>query len=239
MIWKRINLETTDSTNLYINKVEGTNVVVSAEYQTAGRGQGTNSWESEKGKNLAFSLKVSPTWMRPRQQYYLSMAGALALKDSLSTLTEGITLKWPNDIYWKDKKISGTLIQTTISGHYLQDMIFGIGINVNQEVFLSDAPNPISLKQILGHEIEREALLLSILDYFEHYYQMLHEGKFMEVSQLYRNSLYRREGFYEYEDKDGKFEAEIADISENGHLILRDKTGKERNYEFKEVKFII
>lgn len=239
MIWKRIKLEETDSTNIYINKVEETNVVVSAEFQTAGRGQGTNTWESERGKNLAFSLKVSPTWMLPRKQYYLSMAGALAIKESLSQLTGGITLKWPNDIYWLDKKISGTLIMTTISGHHLQDMIFGIGVNVNQEEFISNAPNPVSLKQILGHEVDRETLLQSILDNIEHYFEMLHDGRYEEVALSYKQSLYRRIGFYEYEDKDGRFEAEFIDVSENGHLILRDRKGKERNYEFKEVKFII
>jgi len=239
MMWKRITLEEVDSTNTYINKVEETNVVVSTEFQTAGRGQGSNTWECERGKNLAFSLKVSPTWMSPRQQFLLSMAGGLAIKDALSALTEGISLKWPNDIYWKDKKISGTLILTSISGRYLQNMVFGVGVNVNQEVFQSDAPNPVSLIQILGHEVDREELLQSILKHFEHYYEMLREGKYEDVALLYRDSLYRKTGFYRYKDKDGMFDAEIAGVSENGHLILRDKNGKERNYEFKEVIFII
>lgn len=239
MNWKIIELEEVDSTNIYINKVEGTNVVVTAEFQTAGRGQGTNSWECERGKNLAFSLKVSPTWMLPRFQYYLSMVGALALKDALASLTEGITLKWPNDIYWNDKKISGTLILTSISGRHLQDMIFGVGVNVNQEKFLSDAPNPVSLKQILGHTVDRKTLLQSILERFNHYYEILHEGRYTEIALLYHESLYRKNGFFEYEDKGGRFEAEIIGVSENGHLQLRDRQGLERSYEFKEVKFRI
>lgn len=239
MNWKRIALEEIDSTNIYINKVEGEAVVVTAEYQTAGRGQGTNRWESQRGKNLLFSLKVSPTWMLPRHQFRLSMAGALAVKDALEKLTEGISLKWPNDIYWHDKKISGTLILTSISGRYLQSMVYGVGINVNQEEFLSDAPNPVSLKQILGHDTDREALLSSILERFEHYYEMLHEGREKDVALLYHASLYRREGFFTYEDEAGRFEAETVGVSENGHLILRDTEGRERNYEFKEVKFII
>lgn len=239
MNWKRIALVETDSTNIYINKVEETDVVVTTEFQTAGRGQGTNSWESEPGKNLLFSLKVSPTWMRPQRQFQLSMVGALAVKDALSNLTEGISLKWPNDIYWHDKKISGTLIHTTIAGRHLQNMIFGVGVNVNQEVFVSDAPNPVSLKQILGADIDREELLASILEHFEHYYDMLREGGEQELVQLYHASLYRRVGFFEYEDCDGRFEAETICVNPQGHLVLRDTDGRDREYEFKEVKFII
>lgn len=239
MNWTRITLEEVDSTNTYINKVETTNVVVTAEFQTAGRGHGNNSWECERGKNLAFSLKVSPEWMKPRMQFYLSMAGALAIKDALDELAEGITLKWPNDIYWHDRKISGTLIQTSISGQHLQDMIFGVGINVNQEQFLSDAPNPISLKQVLGHDADREQLLQSFLDKFEHYYEKLREGCYEEIALHYHDNLYRKQGFFEYEDKTGRFTAEIKGVRENGHLVLLDNEGKERDYEFKEVKFII
>ena len=118
-------------------------------------------------------------------------------------------------------------------------MIFGVGINVNQERFLSDAPNPISLKQVLGHDADREQLLQSFLDKFEHYYEKLREGCYEEIALLYHANLYRKQGFFEYEDKTGRFTAEIKGVRENGHLVLLDNEGKERDYEFKEVKFII
>lgn len=234
-----IHLDETDSTNIYINKVEETNVLVAAEYQTAGRGQGSNTWESERGKNLLFSIKVSPSWMEAKDYYLLSMAGALALKNVLDSFVGDITLKWPNDIYWKDKKISGTLIQTSISGRNIQDCIYGVGININQRIFVSDAPNPVSLWQILGRETDREKILQMIADEFSRHLQMLEEGKADFIHQEYNKHLYRREGFYAYEDKDGMFEAEVIEVLKNGHLVLRDRNGMTRIYELKEVKFII
>ena len=239
MKWKRIRLEETDSTNIYINKVEQTNIIVSAEFQTAGRGQGTNEWESEYGKNLLFSLKVSPNWLLPRRQFLLSMIGALAVRDALAEYTDGITAKWPNDIYWHDKKISGTLIQTTLSGSKIQDFIFGVGININQRSFRSDAPNPVSLWQITGIDTDREEVLNKVLIYFEYYYTMLSEGNEDSLQQIYLKNLYRKDGFYYYEDKEGTFEAEIVGINHSGHIILRDRDGNIHEYEFKEVKFII
>lgn len=239
MKWKRIRLEETDSTNIYINTVEQTNIIVSAEFQTAGRGQGTNKWESEYGKNLLFSLKVSPTWLLPRRQFLLSMIGALAVIDALAEYTDGITAKWPNDIYWHDKKISGTLIQTTLSGSKIQDFIFGVGININQRSFRSDAPNPVSLWQITGIDTDREEVLNKVLIYFEYYYTMLSEGNEDSLQQIYLKNLYRKDGFYYYEDKEGIFEAEIVGINHSGHIILRDRDGNIHEYEFKEVKFII
>lgn len=239
MKWKIIKLEETDSTNVYINKVEETNVVVCTEFQTAGRGQGTNTWESEYGKNLLFSLKVNPTWVLPSRQFLLSMVGALSVRDALAEYTDGVTTKWPNDIYWKDKKISGTLIQTTISNKKIHDFVFGVGINVNQHSFISNAPNPVSLWQITGKETNREELLSKVISYFEHYYTMLREGNEENIKNAYRDKMYRKNGLFYYEDKDGTFEAEIIDTSPSGHLILRDRNGNIRDYEFKEVKFII
>ena len=125
-------------------------VVAVAEYQTAGRGQAGNSWESERGKNLLFSILTSPQNIAVADQYVLSMAGALALKAALDQYTDHITLKWPNDIYWRDRKISGTLIETTVKGKRIDRCVYGIGLNVNQRVFRSNAPNPVSLYNIIG-----------------------------------------------------------------------------------------
>ena len=111
---KVVWLEEADSTNDEIRKLadEQTQrmVVVATDYQRKGRGQATNRWESEAGKNLLFSVMVHPLMVPLRCQFLLSMAGALALKEVLDHYTNDITLKWPNDVYWKDRKISGTLI---------------------------------------------------------------------------------------------------------------------------------
>lgn len=239
MNWNIIKLQEVDSTNIYINKVEGTDVVVVADFQSSGKGQGTNVWESESGKNLLFSLKMSPKRVPANKQYLLSMAGALAIKAALDTYASGFLLKWPNDIYWHDKKISGTLILTSICGKFIQNCIFGVGVNVNQKVFTSDAPNPVSLLHIIGNETDKDELLSRILQKFEYYYTLLEAGGQKQIIALYNESLYRRTGFYEYEDNNGRFMAEIVAVLPNGHLVLRDKLGGERKYELKEIKFII
>ena len=238
-----IRLQETDSTNRYLRDMQDKSLtditVVVADYQTAGRGQGTNRWESEAGKNLLFSLRIHPTMLPVSEQFLLSMAGGLALHETLQTYADGFTLKWPNDIYWYDYKVSGTLIETMIACGRLQSCIFGVGINVNQRMFCSDAPNPISLCTIIGCEVDRERLLKQVLTAFEKYYGMLCRGDCHAVVSLYHEALYRRGGFYKYRDTEGSFKAEIVEVKSDGHLVLRDRQGMIRSYAFKEVEFML
>ena len=239
---KIIRLEEIDSTNRYLKnyREEGDEemIVAVADYQSAGKGQGTHTWESEKGKNLLFSIKVYPHWIPVRRQFVLSMAGALAVKDALDSYVENITLKWPNDVYWNDKKISGTLIENTIDSKGIKSCVFGIGLNVNQLVFHSDAPNPVSLAQILGHEVDRDEVLKKILDGFEKYYELLRRADYMDVSGIYHLSLYRRKGFHPYRDADGEFEGALVEVEDDGHLILHDRQGRIRSYSFGEISIV-
>lgn len=238
---KIIRLKEIDSTNRFLRELkdeqEDEMVVAVADFQTAGKGQGSHTWESEAGKNLLFSIKVNPRWVPVRQQFLLSMAGAIAIKEALETYVDGITLKWPNDVYWNDKKISGTLIETSIDSKGIKTCIFGIGINVNQEAFHSDAPNPVSLRQILGHEVDKDELLQKVIESFRRYYELLRRADYMDVSGIYHLSLYRRKGFHRYEDADGDFEGAFVEVEDDGHLILHDKQGVIRSYSFGEVKF--
>lgn len=238
---KIIRLKEIDSTNRFLRELkdeqEDEMVVAVADFQTAGKGQGSHTWESEAGKNLLFSIKVHPRWVPVRQQFLLSMAGAIAIKEALETYVDGITLKWPNDVYWNDKKISGTLIETSIDSKGIKTCIFGIGINVNQEAFHSDAPNPVSLRQILGHEVDKDELLQKVIEGFRRYYELLRRADYMDVSGIYHLSLYRRKGFHRYEDADGDFEGAFVEVEDDGHLILNDKQGVIRSYSFGEVKF--
>ena len=237
MNWKIIRLEETESTNIYINKVEGTDVVVIADHQTAGKGMGTNTWESDAGQNLLLSVKTSPKGVTAHDHFLLSMTGALALRDTLNEYAYGFTIKWPNDIYWHDKKISGTLIETTITGRHVKDCIFGIGLNVNQHIFRSDAPNPISLCTIMGHDIDREQLLIRLLNHLEMWLSRIDDE--VTIAKTYNASLYRNQGWYEYEDADGRFMAMLKEVNAKGHLVLCDRQEKNREYDIKEVKFII
>ena len=240
---KIIRLKETTSTNDYIRTCDLSDrydlLVVSADYQTAGRGQGTNTWESEPGKNLLFSMLTHPTSVPLGRQFLLSMAEALALKEALDSFVEGFEVKWPNDIYWKDSKVSGTLIETRLSGGHIQDCIFGSGIDVNQWEFRSGAPNPLSLCSIIGREVKTDKVLKRVVEAFEKYYGLLMEGDYTDIAALYHESLYRRHGFFPYEDKEGRFEAAVVEVEDDGHLVLRDRDDRFRTYGFKEVNFIL
>lgn len=238
---KIIRLKDVDSTNRFLKDLdsydEAALTIAVADYQTAGRGQGTHTWESEEGKNLLFSMLTCPVWVPVRQQFLLSEIGALAIKEALDTYADGFTLKWPNDVYWNDKKISGTLIETSIDSKGIKRCIFGIGININQMEFRSDAPNPVSLAQILGHEVDREEVLQKIIEAFKKYYELLRRADYMDVSGIYHLSLYRRKGFHRYEDADGEFEGAFVEVEDDGHLILHDKKGMIRSYAVGEIKY--
>lgn len=238
-----IRLDEVDSTNTYLRRMENLPdadiVVVTAGHQTAGRGMGSNRWESEDGRNLLFSMLVRPEGVPAARQFALSMAEALAVKDALDPIAGEVTLKWPNDVYWHDRKISGTLIETAISGRLVKDCIFGTGINVNQRVFRSDAPNPVSLRQITGRDTDMNVVLDSVLEAFEGYYAMVLDGEYDMVGRLYHDALYRRTGMHAYSDSDGRFMASVVRVGHDGRLVLRDDAGRERIYAFKEVSYII
>ncbi|MDR1919982.1 MAG: biotin--[acetyl-CoA-carboxylase] ligase [Tannerellaceae bacterium] len=236
-----IRLRETASTNQYIREhlKEGLpeGCVVTAEYQTAGRGQEGAQWESAPGANLTFSLLLYPRWMPANRQFMLSRLAALAVKDTLDAWTEHISIKWPNDIYWRHKKICGMLIENHLSGQQLDSSIIGIGLNLNQTLFTGDAPNPVSLRQITGDEYDKEEVLDRFLRIFYHYYLLLLQEKEAEICAAYKAALYRREGFFAYSDAAGAFEACIQDIEPMGHLLLRLRSGELRRYAFKEVSF--
>lgn len=240
-----IPLTDTASTNDYLLHLHSDeDLVAVAGYQSAGRGMGTNRWESEPGSNLLFSILIHPTWLRPVDQYVLSMAHALALYDVLSARTEGISIKWPNDIYWQDRKISGTLIEPAIRGGVLADMVIGTGLNVNQLRFLSDAPNPVSLRQITGAEHDLSSLLDEIIVRTQYYVDIAEReyaagGVSPTILSAYHSHLYRRSGFYTYEDPSGRFEAEIAEVLPHGLLVLRLRDGELRQYNVKQVRFVL
>ena len=261
----RINLPRVDSTNNFIrdmlsfgDELNGLTLVV-AEAQTAGRGQVGNHWESEPGKNLTFSLLCHPNHVRPSEQFILSQCIALAVREALQAELNNLerlerldkldrlenpektplTIKWPNDIYVGDRKICGILIECDLQGKQISNCIIGVGLNVNQTTFLSDAPNPVSLIQLTGKEHNREAILGNIVANFQTLYEQISNGEADSIRKTYMQYLYRRHGFHTFADVRGEFIAEIADIEPTGHLLLRFENGNICRYEFKEVKYII
>jgi len=235
------HLHEIDSTNRYLHDLQDSLpdgiTAVRADFQTAGRGCGSNTWESEAGQNLLFSILLKPVEVAPAKQFLLSMVEALAVKKALDSLVDGICLKWPNDIYWHDKKLGGTLIETTLGQKEIKTCIFGTGLNVNQIAFQSDAPNPVSLRQILGHAVDVESLFLRVLQCFEDCYgRLLSDGE-TETINAYHAALYRAQGMHDFSDAEGRFRAKIEHVEPDGRIVLCDENGRLRTYAFKELRF--
>ena len=206
-----------------------------ASFQTAGRGQTGNSWESEEGKNLLCSVLLPAD----RNLHFMNIAVSVALHRVVSEVMKGqsgvLKIKWPNDLYCGDEKMAGILVENAIVGGQVAYSIAGIGLNVNQTKWISDAPNPTSMKEKTGEEYDIEQLMSNLLDAIK---KVLAEPE-EEVWVYYKKHLYRREGFWTFEDKEGRFEAKIEDVLPTGEIVLCDKEGRQRKYGFKQIKYII
>ena len=241
MAFETIHLAETDSTNRWLKEHgDERDLLVWTDYQTAGRGCGTNTWESERGMNLLFSLLLHPSKVPANEQFILSMANALALRDTLADYIDEVKIKWPNDTYWRDYKIAGTLIETTLSGSSIKTCIIGTGINVNQRQFRSDAPNPVSLCQILGHEVDREEVLQKVVANIAQYMDSLGSNSWDDIRTRYRNHLYRLEETHSFRFNDGAVEqCKLVNVTDDGHLELLRENEEALLLAFKEVQFII
>jgi BirA family biotin operon repressor/biotin-[acetyl-CoA-carboxylase] ligase len=224
---------------------------VRTDYQTAGRGQAGNSWESQKGCNLLFSSLLRYDGLVAAEQWRLSMLVALATYQALAKYlpSDLLAIKWPNDIYFGDKKLVGILIENMLQGANVGYTIAGIGINVNQTQWLSNAPNPISMRQITGEQYDIEALLTAWTEAIQEWEQRTTD----EIKAAYMAHLYRRQGWYLYVEREvstlptaiapadisGAFEAQIVDIAEQGELLLQLRQGEQKKYHFKQLRFVL
>ncbi len=213
--------------------------VVLTDDQTAGKGQAGNSWESEPNKNLTFSLLLNPTYIEIQDQFIISKAVALGILQFLKYYSPDFSIKWPNDIYYKNNKIGGILIENSICQNLISDSIIGIGLNINQTDFMSNAPNPISLKNITGNEFDLETTLHKILESIANCINQIKLGNIESLNELYLKNLYRKDGSYLYKDKEGAFYASINAINQYGHLELKTTEDEKKCYAFKEVEFVI
>lgn len=211
---------------------------VYTSYQSRGYGQVGNSWEAEGGKNLLFSLLIHPTKVHALEQFFISEAIALAIAEYLDSEATDISVKWPNDIYWRNKKICGILIENNLAGAYLKDCVIGVGLNINQEVFRSDAPNPVSLKNITGKTYSIEDTLGQILTNF---FTLLELGHFDKnaLHARYIERLFRYGEPACYKDASGLFTGTITAVEPDGHLHIKTSNGADRRYAFKEVSYIL
>jgi len=229
-----IRLETVDalpSTNSAIDPDAPHGYALMARSQSAGRGQRGNTWEAEPGANITLSLMLRPVRLEAARQFALSEAVALGIVDTLDSLITGACIKWPNDIYVGDRKICGILIENSITGTFISRSIAGIGLNVNQTEFRSDAPNPVSLAQLTGRTYDVDKTARLMLDKIMTRVTTLgsHHSDFLR-------RLWRRNGFHPYSLPDGtEFDGRIVDVLPTGHLLLADRTDAVRRFAFKEV----
>ena len=224
---------------------------IRTDFQTAGRGQAGNSWESEDGQNLLYSTLLRYPHLLATEQWRLSMLVAVTWWEVLAKYlpSEQLTIKWPNDIYFGNSKLAGILIENTLMSNHLAYTIAGVGLNVNQTVWHSDAPNPISMQQITGSTYPPNQLL-------EEWILSLKSWEIApteDIRAAYLAHLYRREGWHPYLERevsltptaiaregiDNSFLAEFVNVTEHGELVLRLQNKEEKIYHFKQIRFVL
>ena len=214
--------------------------IIRAEFQTAGRGQRGHVWSSDAGANLMFTAVVCPTFLPVREQFLLSETVALALTETFAQFGIETRIKWTNDIYAGDRKIAGVLIEQNVTGSTISRSLVGVGINVNQTRFDPALPNPVSMAQLLGHEVERDEVLESFRNNLNSRYMQLQNGDRAKLAEEYRTRMYRLGVAAPFRMKDGTLvHASIEGVAPSGALILRHTGGMQREYAFGEVEFII
>jgi BirA family biotin operon repressor/biotin-[acetyl-CoA-carboxylase] ligase len=240
---KIIHLKSTYSTNTYANKIlkkstpEDGSVIIT-DNQLTGRGHDNNNWESQDSMNLTFSIIYYPIFLPIIKQFYLSKCISLGILNYLKEYSNNISIKWPNDIYIGDKKIAGILIENSIMGNSFSNSIIGIGLNINQEVFYSDAPNPISLYQLSSKKYNLNTELSKLLNSINIYYAKLKNMGYIEIDNLYLSNLYRVNQYSRFKAKDNVFNGKIIGVSEFGYLQIETKEKNLKEFDFKEIQFL-
>lgn len=239
-----IKLGAIDSTNsfmknLAIEEFPNNFTVAVAEHQISGRGQIGNVWESEEGKNLTFSVLVSFLELKITDQFYLSMAVALAILNVAKTYVKNkLFVKWPNDIMADKNKLAGILIENVLSGQHIKYAIVGIGLNVNQDQFSNEIGNATSLKIMAGNVVNKDDLLIEIVKSIKKYVLYVENKEFEFLKEKYIESLFKYNRPSMFEDMEGtQFLGKIIDISPDGRLVVELENEKTRKFNLKEIKF--
>ena len=252
-------VESTNNEALKQYEIADNFAVFAAHFQTKGRGQRGAGWESAPGMNLTFSILMKRSNLIPSKQFVISQIVAIGVKRYLQTLGIEASVKWPNDIYVGDKKICGVLIEHRIMGDTLSGSIAGIGVNINQEVFLSDAPNPVSVYNIIGRKLDIEEELKSLTGIIYSLYKVVadsiaafddtiafdngtaHDSAVItSLEKEYHNSLYHLQEYCLYMEMPNEktVEAKIIGVDQSACLLLERRDGTIKRYHFKEVKYL-
>lgn len=245
MAIKILHFDEINSTNVFLyDKISENNdisdMVVVAAHQTAGRGMDKNRWESEAGKNLLFSIALNVNFLEAENQFKISQAVSVAIVETLSQFVDDkrLFIKWPNDIYFGDKKLAGMLIQNTIEGRMMGVSIIGIGLNVNQIEFSNDIPNPISLKMISGRDFDLDNLLNLLVSSIKTKVESLRDKENQnEINEKYVSRSYRFGIWSDYFYQNQVKSMIIKGFDKYGRLLLHDKEGAEIVCDVKELQF--
>ena len=245
MALKIFHFDEINSTNVWLydkisEKNDISDVVVVASHQSAGRGMDKNKWESEAGKNLLFSIALNVNFLEAENQFQISQAVSVAIVETFAQFIDNqqLFIKWPNDIYFGDKKLAGMLIQNTIEGRMMGVSIIGIGLNVNQIEFSKDIPNPISLKMISSKDYDIEDLLNLLINNIKSSVESLRFSENqIEINRKYISKAYRFGVWSEYFYQNQVKSMIINGFDKYGRLLLRDKEGADIVCDVKELQF--
>jgi BirA family biotin operon repressor/biotin-[acetyl-CoA-carboxylase] ligase len=234
-------LSSVDSTNKYaMQQVHAHMAKHGAAYfaweQTQGRGQRGKTWQTAAGKNIAVSVVTSPQCLFPPDPFIFNAAVALACYDFYKSMAgDETSIKWPNDIYWRDRKAGGILIENMVNGSTWNWSIIGIGINVNQVDFDPSLPNPVSLRQIRGETLEPLVLTSELMSSLERYWN-LWRSRPETLLELYNSVLYRKNQKAKFRIGSRVFEGIVKEVNGDGELLVF--TGMEERFRFGELNWV-
>ncbi|MEO6166317.1 MAG: biotin--[acetyl-CoA-carboxylase] ligase [Chitinophagales bacterium] len=217
---------------------EGT--LIRADFQTGGKGYSGNGWESEAGQNLMASIILKPVFLLPRRQFFLNQAISLAVAETVSeiTYTEGIKIKWPNDIFFTNKKVAGILIENAVQGNQLLHSVIGIGLNINQQKFSPELKHATSLSMLAGKPLDIGKVQDLLCEKIEYRYLQLKSNHIEQLQKDYMKQLYRAGEESVFRANGNRFNAKIAGLTAEGKLILQLHDHHEV-FGFKEVEMVI
>jgi BirA family transcriptional regulator, biotin operon repressor / biotin---[acetyl-CoA-carboxylase] ligase len=238
-----IELDVVDSTNNYAMGLvhaglaqHGTAVL--AQYQTAGKGQRGKSWVMDAGKNLSFSVILCPNFLKPLQSFHLLATVAVTVHEILALkIGEEASIKWPNDMYWRDRKTGGILIENIFRGNEWPWAVVGIGLNLNQTSFPAFLNKAVSLKQITGKEYNAKELAAEIQAALLPAIHNLNTNGFEQPYRLYNKTLFKQGQKVKLKKGNRQFETFVKSVNKQGQLVTGN--GVEECFDFGEVEWIV
>jgi BirA family biotin operon repressor/biotin-[acetyl-CoA-carboxylase] ligase len=240
----RLELASVGSTNTYlldlVSKTLPTEgMLVRTRHQTHGRGQIGSHWHDEPGKSLLFSVLLRPQWLPVDQAYLLTQVTCLAVYDTLHPYEKSIRIKWPNDVYLRDRKIGGMLLQSVIAGQQFRYVVAGLGLNVHRCVWPASLTEAASLEELTGQAWDQDALLEDLLRQLEVRYVQLRQGQWTQVADDYHQALYRRDEPSFFRERSGReFHGFLRGVNRRGHLqVEEDGVPGLRTFDLKEIAF--